>query len=322
MLTFRSAGCSSIPSRDSRESTQGVLRWIGRRGRIGRRDRQYWGGSSRRPSLVALAIALLGTLGCTDEGKVSAERASAHVRFLAPVTEQDVKEVRAGLPQGTPYLEDLWKSSDTVLDPEAARDALNRARAKVQDLRNAKSTFFAVVEKTGTVVRNDLQLDMMAGKNLLAAFPSLKSALDVGYAEATGTMLEARGTEGKEDGQWVAAAAVKRDGVATGLYVTGWAWTLYARRLEEALKSRLWDEEKGKKPLFYVVIVRGDQVFGTGPSPQVNLDAVSKLEPLKNAKDGHFEAQLEVTGRKFGFAAEATPALGEGVMVGVLRSET
>lgn len=271
---------------------------------------------------LGLALLMGLALGCTDEGKVSAERASAHARFLAPVTERDVKEVRDGLPKGTQYLEELWKTSDEVLDPELARDALTRARGKVQDLRTAKSTFFAVVEKTGVVVRNDLQLDMMAGKNLLAAFPQLESALDSGYAEATGSMHEARGTEGKADGQWVAASAVKREGVTKGLYVTGWAWTLYARRLEEALKSQLWDEEKGKKPLFYVVIVRGDQAYGTGPSPQVNLDAISKLEPLKNAKDGHFQAQLEITGRQFGFAAQSAPALGENVMVGVLRSET
>jgi hypothetical protein len=265
---------------------------------------------------------MLTALACTDQGKVSAERASAHVRFLAPVTERDVQEVRSGLPQGAPYLEDLWKESETVLDPEAARDALNRARAKVQDLRNAKSTFFAVVEKNGTVVRNDLQLDMMAGKDLLAAFPTLKTALERGYAEATGSMHEARGTEGKTDGQWAAASVVKRDGAAKGLYVTGWAWTLYARRLEEALKSQMWDEEKGKKPLFYVVIIRGDEVFGTGAAPQVNLEAVAKLEPLKNAKDGHFQAQLEITGREFGLAAQAAPALGDGVMIAVLRSET
>lgn len=259
--------------------------------------------------------------GCTDEGKVSAERASAHARFLAPVTEKDVAEVRSGLPKGTVFLQELWAKSETVQDPEAARDALVRARAKVQDLRVAKSTFFAVAELNGLVVRNDLQMDMMAGKNLFGAFPALAAAVEKGYAEATGSMHEARGTEGKADGQWVAAAVVEKDG-AKGLYVTGWAWTLYARRLEEALKSQLWDEEKGKKPLFYVVILSGGQAYGTGASPQVNLDTVAKLEPAKNAVDGHFQAQFEITGRTFGFAAQAAEALGAGVMVGVLRSET
>jgi hypothetical protein len=266
---------------------------------------------------VALALG-----ACTDEGKVSAERASAHARFLAPITEKDVAEVRAGLPKGTPFLEELWAKSETVQDPEAARDALVRARAKVQDLRVAKSTFFAVAELSGVVVRNDLQMDMMAGKNLFDAFPALKGAAEKGYAEAAGSMHEARGTEGKPDGQWVAASVVKREGVAKGLYVTGWAWTLYARRLEEALKSQLWDEEKGKKPLFYVVVVSGGQAYGTGPSPQVNLDTIAKLEPAKNAVDGHFQTQFEITGRKFGFAAQAAEALGAGVMIGVLRSET
>lgn len=276
---------------------------------------------TRRLLLGALPL-LLAAFGCTDEGKVSAERASAHVRFLAPVTENDVAEVRSGLPKGAPFLEGLWAKSETVLDPEAARDALTKARAKTQDLRVAKSTFFAVAELGGQVVRNDLQLDMMAGKNLFDAFPALKAAGETGYVEATGSMHEARGTEGKPDGQWVAAAAVKKDGVAKGLYVTGWAWTLYARRLEEALKSQLWDEEKGKKPLFYVVVINGNQAYGTGPSPQVNLDAIAQLDPLAKAVDGYFQTQLEITGRQFGFAAQAAPALGPSVMIGVLRSET
>lgn len=276
---------------------------------------------TRRLLLCALPL-LVSALGCTDEGKVSAERASAHARFLAPVTEKDVAEVRSGLPQGAPFLEGLWAKSETVLDPEAARDAINKARAKTQDLRVAKSTFFAAAELSGLVVRNDLQLDMMAGKNLFDAFPALKSAAEKGYVEATGSMHEARGTEGKPDGQWVAAAAVKKDGVAKGLYVTGWAWTLYARRLEEALKSQMWDEEKGKKPLFYVVIISGNQAYGTGPSPQINLDAIAQLDALGKAVDGHFQTQLEITGRQFGFAAQAAPALGPSVMIGVLRSET
>lgn len=277
---------------------------------------------ARRHLVCGLGVVSLLQVACTDHAKVSAERASAHVRFLAPVVERDVQEVRSGLPQGTPYLQELWTNSATVLDPEAARDALVKARSKVQDLRVAKSTFFAVAELSGIVVRNDLQLDMMAGKNLLTAFPALAAAVEKGYAETTGSMEGAHGTEGKADGQWIAAAVVKRDGDAKGLYVTGWAWTLYARRLEEALKSQMWDEEKGKKPLFYVVIIRGDQVYGTGPAPQVNLDAVAKLEPIKNANQGHFQTKLEITGREFGFAAQMAEALGPQVMIGVLRSET
>lgn len=267
---------------------------------------------------------LLGALalGCTDKGKISVERASAHARYLAPVTVKDVEEVRSGLPQGAPYLKELWSTSDTVLDPEAARDALVKARGKVQDLRVAKSTFFAAAELSGLVVRTDLQMDMMAGRNLFESFPGLKAAGAKGYAEATGSMHEARGVEGKPDGQWVAAAVVKNDEASKGLFVTGWAWTLYARRLEEALKSQLWDEEKGKKPLFYVVVIHDDNVYGTGPSPQVNLDTIAKLEPLKNAVDGHFSTKIEITGREFGFAAHVAEALGPNVMIGVLRSET
>lgn len=275
-----------------------------------------------RRHLVGGVGALALVWGCTDQGKVSAERASAHARFLAPLVDKDLQEVRSGLPKGTPFLEELWSKSETVLDPEAARDGLVKARSKVQDLRVAKSTFFAVAELSGLVVRNDLQMDLMAGKNLFEFFPGLKAAAETGYVETTGSMPDARGTEGKADGQWIAAAVVKHEGAAKGLFVTGWAWTLYARRLEEALKSQLWDEEKGKKPLFYVMVIAGDQAYGTGPTPQVNLDTVARLEPFKNAVSGHFQTKVEITGREFGFAAQSVEGLGPDVMVGVLRSET
>lgn len=269
------------------------------------------------------SVSLLLLVGCKDEGKVSEERAVAHVAFLAPLTVGDVEEVRSGLPQGVQYVEGLWKEGDAAKDPEAARLALLRARQKTQDLRVAKSTFFAIAAKDGFVIRTDQDVDMMANANILAAFPELAQALTRGYVETLGSMHEARGVEGKPDGQWVAAQRVMRGSDPVGLYVTGWAWSLYARRLEEALKSQLHDEEKRKMPLFYTYVVVGQQAYGTRVSPQVNAESIQKLDPLANADEaGVFRGQLEITGRTFGFAAMKAPALGETVMVGVLRSET
>ncbi len=270
------------------------------------------------------AVVLLALLGCEPDPEVSMKHATEHASFLAEVTSRDVEEVRKGLPQGVTHLESLWKDGqDPAKDPNAARDALNRARGKVQDLRIVKSTFFALTSSDGTIIRNDLEQDMMAGKNLLERFAALKPATTGKYAEATGSMPEARGVEGKPDGQWVAASPVTVDGEVKGLYVTGWSWSQYAYRLETALKSHLYDIDQNEKPLFYVFVVVENQAFGTRPSPQVNAEAIEKLDPVsKLGPSGSFATTLEITGRQFGLGVQAAPELGEKVAIAVLRSET
>ena len=65
---------------------------------------------------------------------------------ISPV-EEIVAEIRAGLPQGAEVLAKAIQVDPTVkTDPKAASDALELARRKVQDLRIAKSTFFALAD--------------------------------------------------------------------------------------------------------------------------------------------------------------------------------
>lgn len=282
---------------------------------------------SRRPLEIVglLVLSVLSWLsGCTPGPEVSAKRAEEHATFLAVAASKDVEEVRAGLPQGEEYLVSLWKDDqDPRNEPEAARDALLTARIKVQDLRIVKSTFFAVTSADGTVIRNDQEQDLMASQNILKAFPGLSTALGGKYAETAGSMHEARGVEGKPDGQWVAAQPVRVDGKVVGLYVTGWAWSSYAYRLEAALKSHLYDLDKKEKPLFYAFVVVGQRAFGTPVSPQVNAEAIEKLDPMSQLdENGTFTTTLEITGRDFGLALKRVPALGPDVAVAVLRSET
>ena len=66
-----------------------------------------------------------------------------------------------------------------------------------------------------------------------------------------------------------------------------------------------------------------EQAFGTRISPLVNAEAIEKLSPMANLDQaGEFAAVLEITGRPFGLAVKATPAMGKKVGVAVLRSET
>lgn len=277
----------------------------------------------RREFAVALGLVLVAP-SCTNTAKESAAKAGAHAQYLAEMTSQDVEEVRNGLPQGAQVLSKAFEGSDLVNDPALAREALESARGRVQDLRVAKSSFFALVKPDGEIVRNDRDPDLMASKNLFASLPSLKGALGGKYVEATGSMHEARGVEGRPDGQWMAAQGVLGPTGDLAVYVTGWAWSVYATRLEHGLRGRILDTEKeGKEPLSYVFIVVGDRAYGSPASPEVNAEAIQKLEPNSLVSgDQVVTRELEITGRAFGLGLVPAPALGDGVLVAVLRSET
>jgi hypothetical protein len=264
--------------------------------------------------------------GCDKASKKSVERARHHVAELVKTVESDVQEVRTGLPQGAKQLEKLYASDKPPADDlPAVREALEKARNKVQDLRVAKSTFFALADLEGVVLRNDQEQDLMAGKPLFTAFPELRGALQGKYVEARGSMPEAAGVAGRPDAQWAAAQPVVAGGAVKGLYVTGWSWAAYAYRLENSVRTTVRSEigEAGKLPLLYVYIVVGKTAYGAPVSPEVNAKAIAGADPLSKARDQQlFSTQLEITGRDFGLAVERTPALGPDVAVAVLRSET
>lgn len=284
---------------------------------------------SRRATLLACTVVLVSSsiqLGCEDSGKKSAELSRAHVTDLARAAVSDAAEVRAGLPEGARQLEDLFREANPELpDPQSAKDALVRARDKVQDLRVAKSTFFAVAAPDGRVLRSDGETDEMVEKNLLVAYPGLEAALTKGYVEASGTMAEAARVRGREDAQWVAASPIKVDGEVKGIYVTGWSWSAYAYRLETAIRSQVLGEtpEGGKVPLLYVYVLAEGKIFGAPISPTINAEAIQKLSPLEKAQGVEaFASPLEIDGRSFGVAVKRVPELGETVAIAVLRSET
>ena len=164
----------------------------------------------------------------------------------------------------------------------------------------------------------------MTGKNAFTSFPELKGALAGRYVETRGSMPEAARVTGK-DGQWVAANPVSVDGKPKALYVTGWSWSAYAYRLENSIRSsvRSADGEGARAPLIYVYVVVGEDVFGAPISPEVNAKAIAEQKPMSKIQgDGVHESVIEITGRDFGLAVKGTPALGQGVGIAVLRSET
>jgi len=281
-----------------------------------------------RVGLGACAATFLLVSGCKDTAKISATQATAHVAMLAETAQKDVAEVRSGLPQGAELMGAAIAADATVrTDPKAAAEALRNARRKVQDLRMAKSTFFALADEKGIVIRNDQEQDRMVGKPLFASYPRLSEALSH-YVETTGSMPEAAGVRApRADAQWVAGVPAGHAGAVSAIYVSGWSWSSYAYRLEFALRGQIRTELASKpgenEPLVYVFVVVGDDVYGTPVSPEVSRSAVSALHPLSKIKgDETWADKVDITGRSYGVAVKKTPILGDNVGIAVLRSET
>lgn len=273
--------------------------------------------------MLAVVIGL-SFLGCTPETKKSAAAAKTHVLELAKAASEDVRQVRTGLPAGATELVAILPPADKGdVDAPTAREALEKARSKVQDLRVAKSTFFALVAPNGTVIRNDQPQDRMVGKDLFASFPALRQALSGGYVEGRGSMPEAAEVRGKPDAEWVAAVPVGSP--PRVLYATGWSWSGYAYRLENAARSSVRGAatDVQKVPLLYAYVLVGSDVYGAPISPDVNAKAIQAQQLLGKLHGVEpVTAELDITGRGFGLAAVRVPDLGADVAIAVLRSET
>jgi hypothetical protein len=276
---------------------------------------------------AVLTVLAVSAVSCRNTTELSVGKAKEHAQMLAKISEGDVAEVRSGMPQGEVYLHPMFKETAAPRDNlEEVRAGLERARNRVQDLRVAKSTFFAYVDTNGTVLRNDQDQDLMAGKNAFAAFPDIKQALAGKYVETRGSMPEAAGVRGRSDGQWVAAQPVSVDGQVKGILLTGWSWSAYAYRLETSVRSKLKIDsasEQEKLPLVYVYVLVDKAAYGAPVSPEINAESIQKLDPLsKLGADGTYAAPIEITDRSFGLGVKIAPALGPRVAIAVLRSET
>jgi len=247
------------------------------------------------------------------------------VETLAKAAALDVAEVRKGLPEGAKHLEAFFADDKAQGDAAAAKEALESARGKVQDLRTAKSTFFLVADKTGVILRSDLEHDGLASKNLFSAF-DLKAATTGKYVEARGSMPEAASVRGRSDGQWTAATPVMKGADVGGVYATGWSWSAYAYRLENQLRSIVKSEaaeSNTREPLVYVYVVVDKEAYGAPISPEVNAKAVKDSGLLGRASaEGVVDLAQEIEGRDFGIALRRVPALGPDVAIAVVRSET
>lgn len=280
--------------------------------------------------VVGTVLALsLSSSGCKDKGKQSAEEARANVKMLVELAEKDVAEVERGLPEGAKKMSaQLAKETgDAKQNAPQVRSALLKIRQQVPDLGIAKSTFFAFTDDKGIAIRNDLEQDTMAGKDLVGAYPDLKKALTgEAFVSTQGVFPGVPNPQGP-DKEWVAAVPVKReDQSLIGLFVTGWTYRRFAYHLQEALKRDIQDRllregNKGKMPVLYVFVFDKDGVYGARGTPPTDEKVLAEQSLTSKTEAGPIDSPLTIEDRPFGYAAARVKKLGPDVGIVVLRSE-
>jgi hypothetical protein len=276
------------------------------------------------------ACLMLALSACTDSAKVSEQNAALHADRLAKLADDDVEQVRHGVPRGAKELATLWETkAPTMADHGPVYRRMEEVRNNDRDLRVAKSTFFAVTDAKGDVLSSDQDPDSLQGKNLVLAYPALSKARDGELVETTGAMPETAVKPGAPDEQWLVAAPV-RDGAGAvrGIFASGWSMIRFTYHLEETLKhdfvTQAIREKRNqyKQPLVYAFVFVGKKVYGAPVTPIVNVRVLEALDLPARTAAGPHQQVIEITGRRFGLGARRAPKLGPDAGVAVLRSET
>jgi hypothetical protein len=278
-------------------------------------------------SLAVLVGLLLAIVACRSQSKASEQMAMEHATALAQLADRDVGEVERGLPLGAAQLASLFANgADPQKDLPAVRSGLRRIRAEIPDLTVAKSTFFALTDSHGVAIRNDLEVDVMAGQNVASIFPSLAKALAGSFVTTTGLFPGPPPPSGP-DRDWMAAAPVKdKADHVVGLLLTGWTFRRFSNHLQESLRHDLQEQlfqakDNGKLPILYVSIFDHTGIYSAPLTPSVNDKALVEIDLVGKTAAGPAHGVLNITDRDFGYAAVRVPKLGENTGIAVLHSE-
>ena len=175
-----------------------------------------------RWSAFLFCLSMVGAIGCENSGKVSATKATQHIDYVAGAAQRDAAELERGMPVGAQALTPLFEEAfPEIPSAAAAREALMTVRAKNNDLDSAKSTFFLVTSADGTILRNNLDQDEMAGKNLFEVYPGAVKNRKDAYFQFQGSWEVARGVNNRDDAQRGVAVPIKLKGETVGYFVSG-----------------------------------------------------------------------------------------------------
>ncbi len=277
--------------------------------------------------ILPIFTLVLALGACKDKGKQSAEAARPNVESLVDLANKDVAEVERGLPEGGKKMSEILASTDDPKkNPPEVRAALNKIRRDVPDLGLAKSTFFAFTDDKGIAIRNNLEQDTMAGKDVVHGYPGLDRVLTgEAYVQTNGQF----GTPNPigPDKEWVAAVPVKRaDGTLEGVLVTGWTYRWFAYHLQETLRRDIQDAllrsgDTGKMPIVYVLLFDKAAVYGARGTPPIHEKTLGEMDLTSKTAGGTTDGSATIDGRVFGWAAARVPKLGPETGIVVVRSE-
>lgn len=272
---------------------------------------------------VAPVAASLG--GCGDNLKLAEKYAVDVLNELAPALPKDFANVRTGLAEGAKTLATLLPT-DEASELKRTRDSIGQTRERTDAIRNAPTSFIMFANPKGIVVRSEHDPDELAEKDLFAAFPGLKKAVEGAGApaEAFGEMAEMRRVKKGDELEWVAAVPVlDKDGKVRGAFCGGWTLRWYATYLQNQGK-RIVDAQvakaKSREPVMYVYIVKGGKAYGAQETPDANAEAVAKLDLASKAKSGLYKGKLDITGVPFAVAALMAPEFGDDAALAVVAS--
>ena len=280
----------------------------------------------RTSALLVSFAALVLCAYCTDKVKRSEAGSVTHAAMLAGVVRDDVKELADGVPKGAEraYKAFFVDIASPKQDPFTTQRALENVHMRTNELRNAKASFYALLDVDGTAIRSSRKVDLMAGKKLFTLFPGL-AAGEPKFRTAFGSFDTEERTDGKTRTYVTSSAIVGPAGELKGYLAGGWSYNSFAHHLGETLRSRVREsvlrgELKEKEPVLYVACFDETGLYAESDMPKVTAEELSKQVMSAGAKEKS-SGRMTVEGHEFGWALERVREWSPTAGVAVTRSE-
>jgi hypothetical protein len=275
--------------------------------------------------ILRVSLGVVYLYACRDSSDKSIRFANDHVLALAAIADKDVAELERGLPAGAlQSLNSFVVAGSIDRDPATLRKGISTVIRAVPELMVTQSTFFAVLDEKGVGIRNNLEIDTMAGRDFFRIFPGLPNTPpSTTFVTAVAQFPELAPT--KKDPTWIAASPIKQNGKTLGFVTSGWSWRAFAHHLQEELGTLLKTaalKDESKLPVFYVGVFDANGVYVDRLTPEANERALEGLHlDQKTEKDGAASGVVTIEERAFGFSARLTPKLAPKTGIVVIRSE-
>lgn len=245
---------------------------------------------------------------------------------LAEVVRTDVRELADGLPKGAEraykaFFEDIASPKQ---DPFTTQRALELVHTKTPELRYVKASFYALLDPDGTAVRNNMKVDVMAGKKLFQLFPPLASGNER-LRTATGS-FDTEDRPERPSRTYVAVSGIHApNGELKGFLAAGWSYGSFAKHLGETARMRIREsvlrgENKEKEPVLYVACFDESGIYPESDMPKVTAEELGKqLSTVGQTPSA--SGRMNVEGRDFAWASQKVGEWGPTQGIAVARTE-